>query len=228
MPVKRGGLRLTAMVAAATIVGLAATGCAKTAPTTRYVIITPSPIPATSTPLIVVSDTPNGSSSATASATVSATATPVPTALPSATAVPSTACTGSASNQAFWAEAASATKWDVYCAVLPAGWYTSDAFYEGTSSGTIHIILKVAGGPKVEIDEGSFCTTDAATCSPHESLIGKSAFGDLLGDLDALSGGGFAIYVNPGTAKAYSIKGSGMSQDTFVAYAAALAKVARS
>jgi hypothetical protein len=119
-------------------------------------------------------------------------------------------------------------KWDVYCAVLPAGWYTSDGSYEGTGVGTIHMIFRVSGGLMVEINEGGFCTADAATCSPHESSIGKSAFGDLLGDLDTVSGGGFVIYVNPGTAKAYSIKGSGMSQDTFVAYAAALAKVARS
>lgn len=89
------------------------------------------------------------------------------------------------------------------------------------------MVFKVSGGASVEIDEGSFCTTGAATCSPHDASLGKSAFGDLLGDLDTISGGGFVIYVNPGTAKAHSITGSGMSQETFVVYAAALAKVAR-
>jgi len=143
-------------------------------------------------------------------------------------AVPSATCTGSVSNQTFWAEAANVMKWDVYCAVLPAGWYTSEATYEGANGGTVHMILRVSGGQSVQLDEGAFCTTDPATCSPRESSIGKSAFGDLLGDLGSLSGGGFAIYVNPGTAKAYSIKGSGMSRDAFVADAAALAKVARS
>jgi hypothetical protein len=90
------------------------------------------------------------------------------------------------------------------------------------------MILRVSGGQSVQLDEGAFCTTDAATCSPRDASIGKSALGDLTGDLDSLSGGGFAIYVNPGTDKAYTMKGSGMSGDTFVAYAAALAKVATS
>lgn len=222
MSVKRGGMSPIAVIAVVAITGLVATGCSKSAPTARRVYITPSPIPATPTP-VSATDTPNASASISAMPSASL----VPTALPSSTAVSSATCTGSVSNQAFWAEAANVMKWDVYCPVLPAGWYTSEASYEGANGGTIHVVLRVSGGPMVEINEGAFCSTSSATCSPHESSIGKSAFGDLLGDLDALSGGGFVIYVNPGTTEAYRIAGSGMSQETFVAYAAALAKVAR-
>ena len=225
MPVKRGGLRLIAMVAVATLVGLAAAGCAKSAPTSRLVILTPSPVSQTDTPvetdtpLITPSPTPTESSAPTVA---------VATQPPSATAVPSTVCAGTADNKSFWGQSANTMRWDVYCPVLPSGWYVTVGQYDGSGGGTIHMTMKGPGGAAISIDEGAFCTTSADACSAHESSISQTAFSDLLGDLDTLAGGGFAVFVNAGTSTGYTLTATGMSQDSFVAIAAAFAKVAKS
>jgi hypothetical protein len=223
MPVKRGGLRLIQVIAAVTIMGLAVAGCSKGTPTTRLVILTPPPT--TETPSPVATPTP-----ALATPTPKASSSPTlaePTTPPVATAVPSTACTGSASNQAFWADAAKAMSFDVYCLVLPSGWSVSDGSFEGAGGGKVHMTMHGPGGAKLQIDEGAFCTSGLDTCSPHDATVGDAAFGDLIGSLDSAAGGTYYLYVNAGTAKGYTLTGSGMSQDTFVAYASAIVKVAK-
>jgi hypothetical protein len=225
MPVKRGGLRLIALVAVATLVGFAVAGCAKTAPTSRLVILTPSPMSQTDTP--VATDMPLITPSPTAAMSSSPTVA-LATQPPSATAAPSTVCAGTADNKSFWGLSANAMRWDVYCPVLPSGWNVTVGQYDGSGVGKIHMTLTGPGGAAVSIDEGAFCTTSADACSTHESSISQTAFGDLLGDLDTLAGGGFAVYVNAGTSTGYTLTATGMSQDSFVAIAAAFAKVAKS
>ena len=56
----------------------------------------------------------------------------------------------------------------------------------------------------------------------------QATFGDLIGSLASSSGGTYFLYVNPGTAKGYTLTSTGMSQEKFVAYAAAFVKVATS
>lgn len=224
MPVTRRGLRLIQLIAVVTILGLAAAGCAKGSPTRALIILTPTP---SRTTAVVLTPTPADEATATPKATASPTLA-APTAPPVATAVPSTSCTGSASNQAFWAEAANAMRWDVYCLVLPSGWSVIDGVYESAAGGKIHMTMHGPGGAKLQIDEGSFCTTGLDACSPHETSLGQAAFGDLIGSLDSATGGTYFVYVNAGTTRGYTLTGSGMSQETFVAYAAALAKVAKS
>jgi hypothetical protein len=117
--------------------------------------------------------------------------------------------------------------WDVYCPVLPSGWFVTGGSYDG-STGTIAMSYGGPGGATLVIQEGAFCVTDAAMCAPHDTVAGTTPFGDLTGSLDTLSGGGFAVYIGPGTTRGYSLTGSSLSQDIFVSIAATLVKVAKS
>jgi hypothetical protein len=142
--------------------------------------------------------------------------------------VPYTRCDVRAANDPkFWSKAARVMAWDVYCPDLPSSWAVLLGTYDGVGLGQLRMSWRGPGGTTIEIAEGSFCTTDADTCSPHAAVIGPATLGDMMGSLDTLSGGGFAVYVDPGTGKAYELTGSGMSQDAFVSLAAAVVKVAR-
>jgi hypothetical protein len=144
--------------------------------------------------------------------------------------VPASKCSGSAGNKAFWAQVSPLMSWDVYCAILPSGWGVSlnpGGGYDQASGGTVYMSYSGPGGETLRLDEGAFCTTDTAACASG-TAVGNARFGDLPGSLHTLSGGGFAVYVNPGTATGYTLTGSGISRDAFVSLAAALAKVAKS
>jgi len=223
---KIAGTCMTGFVAAVTVVGLVVGGCtaAKSQPTPIVVVVTASPAPsATHTPSVTPTPLP------TPPATPMESATPEPpTAPPVAPAVPATTCTGSADNQAFLADVASKMAWDVYCPVLPSGWYLTDGNYEQPNGGKLKLLFTGPGGATIEVDEGSFCLTDMTTCAPSAGNLGSANFGDLSGSLDSLPGGSLGIHVAPGTNRAYTLIGMGVTQDSFVSIAAALVKVAKS
>jgi hypothetical protein len=186
-----------------------------TAPPTP--VPTPTPIP---TPTPVPTDTP-----------VPGSPTPVPTAKPTGTPGPSptgvAACSGTATQQAFFADAANKLPFGVYCGVLPGGWYFTAGNYTQPSGGIFNVTYKGPGGAQIVIQEGAFCTGGAVTCSPHDAALGSAKFGGMAGTLVSV-GSGFAIYVAPGTAAAYTAKGTGISQATFVSITAGLVKVPKS
>jgi hypothetical protein len=161
-----------------------------------------------------------------ATATATPTASPTPAASPTSRAA---ACTGNASNKAFFAEAAENEPFDVYCAVLPSTWWLEAGQYTLPDGGRVGAYYKNAAGSLVQIAEGAYCTTSPAACSPHISVIGPASFGGLAGTLEVMAAGPiWAIYVAPGTTHAYAMIGKGMSQAQFVAWAAAARKVPRS
>ena len=229
MSVKVGGAPVSSFLAVVAVAGLVAGGCAlgRTQPTPIYKYETPAPTPSPSpTPVSTPSPTPTASATDVATPTPS----PSPTAPPHAAAVPASMCSGSAGNKACWAQVSPLMSWDVYCAILPSGWGVSlspGGGYDQASGGTMYMSYTGPDGESLRLDEGAFCTTDAAACSSGTS-VGTARFGDLPGSLHTLSGGGFAVYVNPGTATGYTLTGSGMSRDAFVSLASALAKVAKS
>jgi hypothetical protein len=230
MVVERRGTRLAGLVAAAVVAGLVVGGCAfaKSQPSPIVVVVSPGPtvtVLDTSMPTTLPSV-----ATAVPSATValSPTPSPSPTAPPHAPAVPATACTGSADNQAFWASASADMSWDVYCPVLPSGWFVSKGSFEAAAGGTVSMSMNGPSGARLSIQEGAFCTTDAGACSPHSGVVGTANFGDLPGTLNTLSGGELALYVNPGSKTGYTLTGSGVSQAGFVSIAAAMVKVAKS
>jgi hypothetical protein len=224
MRVMRGRSRLSGLVAAVAVVGLAMGGCAA-APKSSILVIDvtlPSPTP-TSLDTPTLAPTPAVGASATATDPGTGPTTPPP-----AVAVSYTRCNVVRANDPkFWFKSAKVVTWTVYCPDLPSSWTVLLGTYDGVGIGKLRMSWRGPDGAKIEIAEGAFCTTDAETCSPHETVIGPATLGDMLGSLDTLSGGGFAVYVGAGTGYAYELTGSGMSQDAFVSLAAAVVKVAR-
>ncbi len=235
-------LRVPAIVAVAMGLVIALAGCSAAAPTPIIIQLTatpaptgtPTPVPTpspTPEPAAAPTDTPAAAPSDTAAApTDTPAATPVPTAAPTAAASPTGAaggCSGKVSNQPFWAETANNEPFTVYCAVVPSPWYFATASSTYGASGTVSATYQTTDGAKIAIQEGAFCTSGAAACSPGVAVAGSANFGDLTGSLHTVATG-FAIYVNPGTSHGYTATGTGVSQSAFVNIVAAMIKVPKS
>jgi hypothetical protein len=224
---------------------LAVVGCAKAAPTKGPVVVASTPR-ATPTAEITAEPTPSPTASSIASPTASSTASPTAkasakaraTAVATSTATPTStatataagsglACTGTAEHLAFFVEAANALTFNIYCAVLPSSWWLSAIEYRQPDGGYLTISYKNLSGGVITVGEGNFCA-GVATCWASASDLGTASFGDKSGLLKQLSGGQYAVFVDPGTASGYQITGKGMSQADFVAMAAAMVKVPKS
>lgn len=143
-------------------------------------------------------------------------------------AVGADACSGSAENRDFFLAAAESFSWDVYCPVLPDGWFVETGTYHLADGGRLEIAFRGPDGARIELREGAYCTAGASACSPRDHEIGPAAFGDREGTLATLGpseADGFAVYVDPGAAPSWSFTGTGMSRAAFVALAAALLRV---
>jgi hypothetical protein len=224
------------MVTAACLL-LAVSACSAGKPTPIQVHVTLPPlITAQVTPTApgaTPTDTPTPTPTAAATAsgpTASPTAigsvapTPIPIATPTGLAG---GCSGSDANKTWWAAESKKLSFAVYCAVVSGGWYFASATDTYNNGGTMTASYKGPGGAVFTIQQGAFCTTSAAACSPHTAVLGSANFGDKSGTLDATSTGR-AIYVGPGTAQAYTATGANISQSAFVNLAAALMKVPKS
>jgi hypothetical protein len=158
------------------------------------------------------------------SSTPEVTPAPEPTALGSPSAGTADACTGSADNRSFYSVFAAGVPYDVYCAVLPAGWYLATGGYRLGGSGKLQAAYHGPGGMLLSLLEGAFCADTPDACSPSDSVIGPAAFGDREGTLGSLSGA-FVLYVDPGLTPAWQATGSGMTEGDFRSFCAAFAKV---
>ena len=114
---------------------------------------------------------------------------------------------------------------DVYCGRLPAPWYMTPGKSTLPLGGTVTIDYLGPGGAMIEAKEGAFCTTSASLCSPNVGVLETASFAGGTGNLDSVSGGGFAIYVDPGSTHGYTITGTNVAQSKFVGIAAAFVKV---
>ena len=216
---KRGGMRHVGLLAAATVLGLAISGCGLGGgPTIDIVFISPTPT-VSATPF--VPPTPAASSS------------PAPlTAPPAATPVAASVCSGTSGaggTKDFWRRASSLITWfDVYCTVVPSGWTPALGQFDNSGSGYVYLKWNGPGGSKLTIHEGTFCTADPAFCSLSGTEVGTALFGDRVGTLATTPGGGFTLIVYQGGARRYQLTSSGINRDTFVSFAAALVKVSKS
>lgn len=151
--------------------------------------------------------------------------TPAPTPRPSGTAGPAAACTGSAENRAFYASVAEDVAWDVYCPVLPAGWFVDTGRYQASAGGLLEIDYKGPAGARLEIRQGAYCRGDD-DCIPAGPDAGTASFGDRPARLiDA--GDGRWLVVAEGGDVSWEVRSSGLGQDVAVALAAAFARVGR-
>jgi hypothetical protein len=118
---------------------------------------------------------------------------------------------------AFWTEAVNRLTFPVYCAVVPSGWFFtgSELNYKVPNGGWVWATYKNNSGAQIMIQEGAYCTT---SCSPG-TAGGAASFAEQAGKLYTLPGGGFAIYVNPGTGQAYTATGTNITQAAFTSFA---------
>lgn len=217
-----GRLGSAVLIVAAAALSLGGCGTAATTPPPTAATSTPT---ATPTPTAVATPTP------TSSATPSSTPVVSPSSSPSATtsATPTSraaGCTGSPDNQAFFVEAAAALSFDVYCAVLPSGWWLQSGSYTGASGGFVQVEYKTAGTSYFDVWEGSWCPPSKACIGPG-GLLGPASFGGLSGSL-YLNNTTYTLRVGSVSHQQYLMVGSGMNQAQFVALAAALIKVPKS
>ena len=135
------------------------------------------------------------------------------------------ACSGSEGNRGFFADAAARMDWDVYCPVLPAGWFVDVGTYRLAGGGRLEIGYKGPGGARFEFREGAFCG-DPSGCVPSGTEIGEAAFGDRTGTLIATDDGGFALVVDRGQPISWMAIDRGLDEATFREFCAALRLVA--
>ncbi len=150
-----------------------------------------------------------------------ATKTPGPTATPAASS-DADLCSGDADNKNFFAMAAHAFKWAVYCAVLPSGWYVNTGSYLADQ---LTISYKGPGGVSLELKEGTYCTEGESVCQPKVKELGPTLYGDQMGTLFTLEPG-YAVYVNAGTSPpSWAAASVTLDETTFVKLVAGLHRV---
>jgi hypothetical protein len=216
--------RLAAIGVAASLV-LTVAACGSASPT-NIIIVNPTSSPTPTATAEAATPSPSATPSPTqASETPGKTGTPAPP----PTTPPTSACSGSATNKTWWAIEAKKLPFDVYCGVVPSGWWFSVANDTYDKGGTMTAVYKGPSSGEFTIKEGAFCTIGSSACSPHDTYLGSAKFGDLLGGLYSLGPGlGYAIYINAGTTHGYTALGTNMSETTFINLAKALIKVPKS
>jgi hypothetical protein len=150
---------------------------------------------------------------------------PLATASPSPSPGSADACSGTAENRDFYAALAASVTWDVYCPVLPSGWYVESGSYRLSNGGQLSITYRGPGGAHIVIQEGNYCA-GASDCVPTGTDAGGARFGDRDARLLDLGGGTGVVLVVPAGADAgWQATGSGIDGPALAAYTAAFARV---
>jgi hypothetical protein len=137
----------------------------------------------------------------------------------------SDACSGTAENRDFYAALAASVAWDVYCPVLPAGWFVASGSYRLSGGGQLTITYRGPGGAEIDVREGGYCAGQP-DCIPTGTDAGSASFGDLPARLLALGNGSWMVVVAPpGGDAAWQVTGTGMDGPALAAYTAAFAHV---
>jgi len=151
---------------------------------------------------------------------------PGSTSEPEATPQPGAAdvCSGNEQNREFFAQTARAVTWQVYCAVLPAGWFVETGSYRLANGGKLEITYAGPNGARLTLSQGAFCP-DASGCVPSGRDAGNGAFGDRAGTLIEADGDRWAIVVDRGAPLSWLLVTSGLDEAQTLALAEALAAV---
>jgi hypothetical protein len=137
---------------------------------------------------------------------------------------PSAGCSGTDNNRDFFAAIAEAVEWDVYCAVLPAGWFVDGGTYRLPAGGWLDVTYRGPADGRLTLREGAFCTEDG-DCVPSGTDVGAAPFGDREGTLVAADDGTWSIAVDRGAEIAWLATGSGLDEGTFRGFAERLVRV---
>jgi len=223
----RGARTGPAAIALLVILALLVAACAPTgtrspAPSAGSATPSPSrePLPTggptdapTATPTAEPTDSPSGEPSLE----------PTESPAPSAAAGGAARCTGSDKNRAFYEALDAAVAWDVYCPVLPGGWFVDTGEYHLSAGGRMTIAYKGPGGQRIAIREGAYCAGDAG-CIPAGPDAGTASFGDRPARLVDAGGGAWLVVAEGGDVN-WEAKGTGMDGAALAGLTAAFAKV---
>jgi hypothetical protein len=132
-------------------------------------------------------------------------------------------CTGEADGPGSFKAASMSAAFDVYCAVLPAGWQRESMSGDDQVVTTVTATYTGPNGETLLLSEGDLCSAGQSACGPAGTSAGTAMFGDREGQLFAgPPGAEYALYVDPGQSPSWEATGTGMSLDTFEALTAAL------
>jgi hypothetical protein len=153
---------------------------------------------------------------------------PSPAESPTATGLPNPSdgggalgCSGDEKNRSFFAAAAANLPWDVYCGVLPDGWFVEAGNYRLAGGGTLRITYDGPNGARLELREGGVCG-ESSDCQPSGEALGPAAYGNRAGSLVALDGGGYEIVVDPDQPLSWLAISDNLDEPAFRDIAAAL------
>jgi hypothetical protein len=133
------------------------------------------------------------------------------------------ACSGTDANRTFFADGARDLSFDVYCAVLPSGWWVDSGSYDAASGGYLQVDYKTSGSANFTLREGRWCPPEKA-CIAHGPAVGTASFDGMTGPL-CLNAGTFNLEIGTWANPRYLMVGHGMTQAQFTALSAALIKV---
>jgi hypothetical protein len=134
------------------------------------------------------------------------------------------ACTGTDNNRDFYADAATALDFAVYCPVLPRGWFVDQGEYTLRNGGMLHITYKGPNGAALELVERGPCGS-GDDCIPSGTEEGQASFGDLPAEVVALDDGRLAIVAEEVGVGQWWIIGRGVDEPALTEIASDLARV---
>jgi hypothetical protein len=221
--------RLLALIGVAALVG----ACGGTPTPSPVTTGSPSPSAASSAPSTQApsADAAGGGGAPTpsvgpdGSASPQASETPLPTVSPSPRPGSANACSGTAKNRNFYAALAASVAWDVYCAVLPPGWFVDSGSYRLSNGGQLSITYRGPAGARLVVREGSYCA-GVPNCIPSGTDAGSARFGERDARLlDLGSGSWLVVVASAGVDVGWQATGSGIDGPALVGYTAAFARV---
>ncbi len=142
---------------------------------------------------------------------------------PTASAGAAAACTGSADNRAFYEGVADAVAWDVYCAVLPAGWFVETGSFRLSAGGRMEISYKGPAGQRLALRQGYYCAGQTG-CIPAGPDAGPASYGGRPARLVDAGNGAWLVVAEDGDLN-WEARGTGMDGPTLAAYTAAFVRV---
>ena len=188
---------------------------------------TPAPSAGSTTPGSTNAPGPTGgpTEQPTGEATEPPTGSPsgAPTDTPAPSAGSADACSGSDENRAFYASVAGDVTWQVYCAVLPAGWFVDAGSFRLAGGGKLEISYKGPGGQRIEMRQGTWCA-GVDDCIPTGPDAGSASYGDRPARLVDVGGGSWLVVAEGGDVN-WEAKGLGMDGPTLASHTAAFALV---
>ena len=146
-----------------------------------------------------------------------------PTDTPAPAAGSADACSGSDENRAFYASVAGDVTWQVYCAVLPAGWFVDTGSFRLAGGGRLEISYKGPGGQRIEMRQGTYCA-GVDDCIPTGPDAGSASYGDKPARLVDVGGGSWLVVAEGGDVN-WEAKGVGMDGPTLASHTAAFVPV---